>query len=243
MQHSVLFLSTFAIFASSVIVPRDDGPANPNMPEALTGQGLQKVPDEPNAPNTFSNGHPQDNDGFDWGWDENKKPLPIPDVYQPRDVDIPFGRMYHGKMSFFDYGQYNSPSDNTATWAPDKLDNANQSACGIPDDSSFQTKIAIHPYFLKFAGLDRYCMQDVCVSFWPEGDTPGTSTFPDMIGKVTDICSTDPDDPTHCATPSDIKVDRAKVQVMYKIPSPGKENPDLQKHVFPKGTYWHLTKC
>ena len=86
-------------------------------------------------------------------------------------------------------------------------------------------------------------MQDVCVSFWPEGDTPGTSTFPDMIGKVTDICSTDPDDPTHCASPSDIKVDRAKVQVMYKIPSPGKENPDLQKHVFPKGTYWHLTKC
>ncbi len=86
-------------------------------------------------------------------------------------------------------------------------------------------------------------MQDVCVSFWPEGDKPGTSTFPDMIGKVTDVCSTDPDDPTHCATPSDIKVDRAKVQVMYKIPSPGKENPDLQKHVFPKGTYWHLTKC
>ncbi|KAL8881406.1 MAG: hypothetical protein Q9198_001391 [Flavoplaca austrocitrina] len=140
MQHSVLFLSTFCALASSVIVPRDDGPANPNMPEALTGQGLQDVPDEPNAPNTFSNGHPQDNHGFDWGWDKNKNPLPIPDVYQPRDIDIPFGHMYHGKMSFFDYGQYNMASDNTATWAPDKLDNANQRLvelvlCGMYDGS------------------------------------------------------------------------------------------------------------
>lgn len=86
-------------------------------------------------------------------------------------------------------------------------------------------------------------MQDVCISFWPEGDTPGTSAFPDMIAKVTDICSTDPNDPTHCATPSDIKLDRAKVQVMYNIPSPGKENHDLQQPVYPKGIYWHLTKC
>ena len=86
-------------------------------------------------------------------------------------------------------------------------------------------------------------MQDVCISFWPEGETPETSAFPDMIAKVTDICSTDPNDPTHCATPSDIKLDRAKVQVMYNIPSPGKDDPDLQKPVYPKGTFWHLTKC
>ncbi|KAL9009581.1 MAG: hypothetical protein Q9173_005401 [Seirophora scorigena] len=148
------------------------------MPTALTDQGLRDVPNEPKAPNTFSNGHAQDNDGFDWGVGT------IPDLYQPRDMDIPFGRMYHG-----------------------------------------------------------YCMQDVCISFWPEGETPETSAFPDMIAKVTDICSTDPNDPTHCATPSDIKLDRAKVQVMYSIPSPGKENADLQKPVYPRGTFWHLTKC
>lgn len=29
------------------------------------------------------------------------------------------------------------------------------SACGIPDDAYHQTKAAIHPYFLKYAGLDR----------------------------------------------------------------------------------------
>ena len=81
-------------------------------------------------------------------------------------------------------------------------------------------------------------MQDVCVSFWPEGEFTN-----DMIAKVTDICSTDPSDPTHCATPSDIKVDRAKVQVMYDIPVPGSANAALQAPKYIKGTYWHLTKC
>lgn len=81
-------------------------------------------------------------------------------------------------------------------------------------------------------------MQDVCVSFWPEGEFTN-----DMIAKVTDICSTDPSDPTHCATPSDIKVDRAKVQVMYDIPLPGSANAALQAPKYIKGTYWHLTKC
>ena len=128
MQQSVFSLSLLAVFASCAILPRGDGdgPANIGMPTALTDQGLQDVPDEPKAPNTMSNGHSQDNAGFDWGWDENKKPFPIPDLYHPRDIDIPFGRMYHGKISFFDYGQYNLATDNTATWAPDALDNANQ---------------------------------------------------------------------------------------------------------------------
>ena len=85
-------------------------------------------------------------------------------------------------------------------------------------------------------------MQDVCVSFWPENGPEGDYTN-DMIAKVTDICSIDPNDPSHCATPSDIKVDRAKVQVMYDIPVPGSANADLQKDKYVKGTYWHLTKC
>lgn len=29
------------------------------------------------------------------------------------------------------------------------------SACGIPDNSCDQGKAAIHPYWLKYAGLDR----------------------------------------------------------------------------------------
>ena len=81
-------------------------------------------------------------------------------------------------------------------------------------------------------------MQDVCVSFWPDGEFTN-----DMIAKVTDICSIDPNDPSHCATPSDIKVDRAKVQVMYNIPVPGSANAALQADKYINGTYWHLTKC
>ena len=169
MHQSAFLVSLLAAFVSSAVLPREDGPPNPGMPTALSDQGLQEVPDEPKAPNTFNNGKPQDNKGLDWGQG------PIPDLYQPKDIDIPFGRMYHGKMSFFDYGEYNNPKDNTATWSPNTLDYANQrcvyqmlaapcyscrvltqhSACGIPDDSSFQTKAAIHPYFLKYAGLDR----------------------------------------------------------------------------------------
>ncbi len=80
-------------------------------------------------------------------------------------------------------------------------------------------------------------MQDVCISLWPEGG--GT----DMIVKVMDICSTDPNDPTYCVTPADIKRDRAKVQILYGIPTPGSADPDLQGAKYPRGTYWHLTKC
>lgn len=80
-------------------------------------------------------------------------------------------------------------------------------------------------------------MQDVCISLWPE------SGGPDMIVKVMDICSTDPSDPTYCATPADIKIDRAKVQMLYNIPTPGSADADLQGAKYPRGTYWHLTKC
>lgn len=82
-------------------------------------------------------------------------------------------------------------------------------------------------------------MQDVCISLWPEGPNP----TPDMIVKVTDICSTDPSDPTYCATPYDIKVDRALVQVLYGITGAGADDPELQLPVYPKGAYWHITKC
>jgi len=80
-------------------------------------------------------------------------------------------------------------------------------------------------------------MQDVCISLWPEDDGP------DMIIKVTDICGTDPSDPTYCATPNDFKMDRAKVQTLYNIKGAGSDDPDLQKPIYPRGVYWHFTKC
>ena len=77
-------------------------------------------------------------------------------------------------------------------------------------------------------------MPDVCVSIWSEGNNP------DMLVKVTDICSTDPGDPTYCATPADIKLDRAKVQILYQLQG---DDPSLNAAKFPRGGYWHLSKC
>lgn len=74
-------------------------------------------------------------------------------------------------------------------------------------------------------------MQDVCISFWNED---GSS---DMMLKVTDICSTDPSDPTYCATPADIKVDRTKVQMMEKL------NHHVEGDVYPEKTWWFFMKC
>ena len=82
-------------------------------------------------------------------------------------------------------------------------------------------------------------MQDVCISFWKED---GSS---DMMLKVTDICSTDPNDPTHCATPSDIKIERSKAQVMEGLtdPSDVTAHPELMGNSYPDKVWWFFMKC
>lgn len=75
-------------------------------------------------------------------------------------------------------------------------------------------------------------MQDVCISFWKED---GTS---DMMLKVTDICSTDPSDPMHCATPADIKVDRNKVKIMEGAT----DDSEYQGDQYPEKTWWFFMK-
>ena len=77
-------------------------------------------------------------------------------------------------------------------------------------------------------------MQDVCISFWRED---GQS---DMMLKVTDICSTDPNDPTHCATPADIKIDRTKASIMEKLPA-GQPLPAGDE--YPEKIWWFFMKC
>ena len=81
-------------------------------------------------------------------------------------------------------------------------------------------------------------MQDVCISFWKED---GSS---DMMLKVTDICSTDPNDPTHCVTPADIKIDRTKAQIMEGLTaSPLASYPQLTGDQFPDQIWWFFAKC
>lgn len=49
-------------------------------------------------------------------------------------------------------------------WMPGTNDYANQSACGVPDSAYQASKVAIHPYWLKFApeglGLKRMCWRN-----------------------------------------------------------------------------------
>ena len=195
--------------------------------------GFQHIPTSAKAPGTFSDGGPPLIGEPDMTDD------PIPDIYGPRDIDLPFYRLYHGNMMFFPTGQLNTADKNTDEFGKEN-DDAKQSACGIPDNAFFDSKVAIHPYFLKYADLSRYCMQDVCISFWKED---GSS---DMMLKVTDICSTDPNDPTHCATPADIKIDRSKAMVMEKIndgAGSGPSDPRLQGNMYPEKTWWFFMKC
>ena len=74
-------------------------------------------------------------------------------------------------------------------------------------------------------------MQDVCISFWQKN---GKS---DMMLKVTDICSTDPSDPTYCAGPADIKIDRTKAKILYGL------NEAPQGNQYPEPVWWFFMKC
>lgn len=131
------FLLASASLASASIIRRADPP-------------FQSIPATAQADNTFNNGAP-DSVSFPESSD------PIPDVYGARSIDLPFGRLYHGNMKFFAAGQLNTPQNNTDLWygEPNVVDSAKQSACGIPDNAFSISKVAIHPYFLKYADLSR----------------------------------------------------------------------------------------
>ena len=151
-----MLYTSFALVAASIAgaarIPRDG--AVPASLHARDGGDppFQDIPSSAKADNTFSNGKPllAAEPPFQTG-------LPIPDVYGPRRIDLPFNRLYHGSMKFFGNGQLNSPTRDTDQWTdqPGVIDSAKQSACGIPDNAFSISKVAIHPYFLKYAPLDR----------------------------------------------------------------------------------------
>lgn len=60
-----------------------------------------------------------------------------------------------------------------------------------------------------------------------------------MILKVADICSIDPDDPIHCATPADTKIDRSKAKIMEKI---GPQSPLVLCDQYPEKIKWFFMK-
>ncbi|CAF9921325.1 hypothetical protein IMSHALPRED_005148 [Imshaugia aleurites] len=224
MLFNLALLVSTASLASSASIPRQD-PDILSVRQDSGNPGLQDIPTKAKPDNTFSNGA-----AMIAGYSTTTDEMP-PEVYGNRTIDLPFGRLYHGNMKFFPAGQLNSPTSDTDLWEPQGTDSATQSACGIPDNAFSISKVAIHPYFLKYADLSRYCMQDVCISFWKED---GSS---DMMLKVTDICSTDPNDPTACMTPADIKIDRTKAKIMEKLDSA----PEGDE--YPEQIWWFFMKC
>ena len=68
----------------------------------------------------------------------------------------------HGDLKFFSAGQLNTADKDTDQWVPDGTDSATQSACGIPDNAFSISKVAIHPYFLKYADLSRKLPRTQC---------------------------------------------------------------------------------
>ena len=143
-MFSYFSLSLFAAsLASTSVIPRQA--PNPGLMQAIPAKAL--------ADNTFHNGAPQ----------LTAEPPPSndipPAVYGARDIDLPFNRLYHGNMKFFAAGEMNTPTGTTDVWQPGQNDHANQSACGIPDNAFSGSKVAIHPYFLKYADLSRTSMK------------------------------------------------------------------------------------
>ena len=146
---SFIYIILYAsLHAAGNVLPRQNGAPDPGD-ATVSDPPLQSIPATAKPDNTFNNGLPEIIGGFPYDTGD------IPPEYQPRDIDIPFGRQFHGDLMMFPQGQLNQPDRNTDEWTPNVYDFANQSACGIPDNSYVQMKVAIHPYFLKYAGLDR----------------------------------------------------------------------------------------
>ena len=93
-------------------------------------------------------------------WKHVRTKLSIPARSSNADSEI---FTQHGDLKFFSAGQLNTASGDTDQWTPDGTDSATQSACGIPDNAFSISKVAIHPYFLKYADLSRKLPRNECL--------------------------------------------------------------------------------
>lgn len=142
LYHLVSVLSVVSLASSAVLRRQDSGP--------------QSIPATGKADGTFNNGAPL------LAAEPPESTKTPPAGYGARSIDLPFYRLFHGNMKFFSAGQLNTPTGIKDEWIntpantlENGIDSANQSACGIPDNAYSISKVAIHPYFLKYADLSR----------------------------------------------------------------------------------------
>lgn len=90
-------------------------------------------------------------------------------------------------------------------------------------------------------------MQDVCISVWNDDPRPENNFSGDDVElKITDVCSTNPQDPTYCATPSDIKIDRRKADILYsniRNLTSAERNALHTGTEYPGKVWWFFRKC
>lgn len=136
LKFSLFGIVSLLSLVNGAIIPRDDPP-------------FQRIPATGKPDNTYNSGN------FKLAGEPPTTSDIPPAVYGACSIDLPFGRLYHGTLKYFKKGQLNTPNGLTDVWKPGVNDFANQSACGIPDNAFFMSKVAIHPYFLKYADLSR----------------------------------------------------------------------------------------
>lgn len=73
-------------------------------------------------------------------------------AYEARDFDLPLLRNFKGAAEFDRIRD--EPADTSSAWEA-QYDSEDQTACGIPTNAYWLSGLAIHPFWLKYAGLDR----------------------------------------------------------------------------------------
>lgn len=163
MRSSSSLLLFAARLAMAAVYPRQQPSGTPTSQNSSDGP-WQNVPGtQPKKDNTYYNGQPK----------LNTEPAISTEMVAPEfaahPIDIPFGRLHKGALKYFPAGQLNSPDGITDDWQPNVNDFANQSACGIPDNAFYISKVAIHPYFLKYSpdglGLSRMILKSLNQNF------------------------------------------------------------------------------
>ncbi|KAL9046668.1 MAG: hypothetical protein Q9214_000554, partial [Letrouitia sp. 1 TL-2023] len=83
-----------------------------------------RVPAAAEPDGQFRNGRPQLTIEYP---ETTFEEIPVPDIYNARDIDLPLGRLFHGNMTMFPTGELNDPSLDTDNYQTG-IDSETQSA-------------------------------------------------------------------------------------------------------------------
>lgn len=117
--------------------------------------------------------------------------------YPTVPYDIPFGERYQVRLKYYNVS---TQPRYYLKKPPAKV------ACCYNFNAYWTANAALHPYWFRVFGLDRWCRQDVCLSIW----LPDRSH--DLMFKVTDVC-----DPKDCPTPLHVKVEPYKGRYLFHV--------------------------